>query len=217
MEVVDYGLCQIVDLMNVFRPQGQAYFPEIAAKVVARYQFAKPPSLDDVNKEAIKFQMGKFNDVQIAELAVYGDGIITNGKCPTEVLEAFIVDLLAFSGKELNLTPILRHRNETHFESNIIVQSKADLAAFIAPAAETLIKKTIEEKVGATLQASGIVLDFDPGVIKMRRKPSRVFIERKVGFNFEENLFLCIAPLRTKDHIDLLTALEREALSKSRH
>jgi hypothetical protein len=214
MEVIDYGLCQIVNLMNVFRPQGAAYFPEIAAKVAVRYQFAKPPSIDDLTKEIVKFQIGRFNDVQIAELGLYNDGVIVNGKCPTEVLEEFLSDILSFSEQELKLKPILEYRNELHFESIVTVKSKTDLSAFLTPRATSLIGKTLEDKVGISYRSSGIVMDCDVGDVvasKLRRKPTRLFIERKVGFEFKDNLFLCIAPLRTKDHVDLLTALEREA------
>jgi hypothetical protein len=213
MELIDHGLCQIVNLMNVFRPQGAPYFPEIAAKVVARYQFAKPPGLDDLSKDGIKFQIGKFRDVQIAEFGIYNDGIIVNGKCPTELLEEFMADVLTFSGNELGFIPILRHRDELHFESNLFVQSKADLAAFVAPTNE-MIARMLEEKLGLSPQIAGFGLDFDPGAVKLRRKPSRFFIERKLGFKYEENIFLCIAPLKSKDFLELLTAIEQEILSK---
>jgi hypothetical protein len=214
MEIIDYGLCQIVNLVNVFRPQGTAYLPEVAAKVAVRYQFAKPPNIDDLTKEIVKFQIGRFNDVQIAEFGLYNDGIIVNGKCPTEVLEEFLNDIFSFSEQELKFKKILEYRNELHFESIVTVKSDTDLAAFIAPRAAGLIGKTLKDKVGIPYRPSGIVMDCDAGDVvasKIRRKPTRLFIERKVGFEFKDNLFLCIAPLRTKDHLDLLTALEREA------
>lgn len=211
MELADYGVSQIVYLMNVVRPQGQAYLPEIAAKVISKYQFTKPPSLEDLSKDTVKFQIGKFNDVQINEFSVYGDGILVNGRCPTEVLEDFMNDILKFT-KELGAIPVLSHRNEVHFESNIVVQSKADLGAFIIPKAEALIRGYVEQRIQVPLVPSGVVLDFEPNPVKMRRKPSRFFIERRYGVKFEDNVFLCIAPLKTKDHIELLTELENEAL-----
>src|SRR5260370_30716402 len=194
MEVVEYGVCQVVSLISVIRTQGAAYAPETAAKVIARYQFARPPNLDDLTKDTIKFQIGKFNDVQIAEFGVYNDGVTANGKCPTEVLEQFLNDVLAFSDQELKFKQILEHRNELHFESIVTVKSEADLAAFITPRATSLISKTLQDKVGFTYRSSGIVMDCNPGdvvVSKKRRKPSRLFIERKVGFEFNDNLFLC--------------------------
>ncbi len=212
MELLDYGVCQVVNLFSVFRPQGAAYFPEIAAKVVAKYQFAKPPSLDDLMKDTIKFQMGRFNDVLIAEFGIYSDGIIVNGKCPTEVLTAFMDDILAFSQEELKFKRILPERAELHFESTIVVKAEADLAAFIVPAAAELIRKTVQDKTSVAFQSSGLVMDCDTATLQMRRKPARFFVERRVGFKFEENIFLCIAPLQTKDHLQLLDALEQEAL-----
>lgn len=216
MEILDYDVSQVVWLMNVFRPQGAAYAPEITAKVVARYQFAKHPSLDDLDSGTLKFQIGKFNDVQIAEFGVYNDGVTVSGKCPTEVLEDFLNDVVAFSEEELKFVKILPKRNELHFESKLVVQSNADLGEFLAPPANDLLQKAIAEKVGVSFRPSGFIMDCDPGAVKTRRKPARFFVERKLGFKFEDNLFHCIAPLRTKDHLALLEALEREALGQKR-
>jgi hypothetical protein len=83
-------------------------------------------------------------------------------------------------------------------------------------AGHVLIRKTIEEKIGIVPESSGIVLDFESGKLSMRRKPSRVFIERKVGFKYQENLFLCLSPLKTMDHIEMLKKLEAAAISKSK-
>lgn len=211
MQLVEYGSCQVVRLMNVFRPQGAIYLPEVLANIMSKYQFAKPPSLDDVRKDAVKFQIGKFGDTQIEEFGVYGDGMSASGKCPTEALEAFLADVFSFGLKEIGYVPILEHRNEIHFESTITVKSEKDLAAFLSRPAETLIRKTLKEKIDIDYQSSGLVMDCDAASLKLRRKPLRVFIERKLGFPFGENLFLCIAPLRTSEHLELLTALEREA------
>ncbi len=215
MEIIGYGLCQVVNLRNVFRSQGAAYLPEVAAKVVAKYQFAKPPGLDDLGKEAVKFQLGKFNDVQIDEFGVYSDGVIVNGHCPTELLEEFLQDILSFGLKEIGHKPILSYRDELHFESVLMVHSKSDLAIFISsPGRELVEAAAAKSKIKVPLRASGLVFDFDPAetsAAKMRRKPARFLIERRVGINFDESIFHCVAPLPTKAHLDLLTALEREA------
>jgi hypothetical protein len=209
MELIEYGNCQVVNLMNVFRSRGAPYLPEIAAKIVTKYQFAKPPSIDDLQKEIVKFQIGRFNDVQISEFGIYNDGIVVSGKCPTEFLEGFVSDVLGLA-KEFGLVPILENRHELHFESNIVVRSKADLASCVFSVDKTLIQKTMEEKIGVHFQPSGFILDCDLAAIKTRRKPSRVYIERRQGFNSKENIFFCVAPLRTSDHVELLSALERE-------
>lgn len=192
---------------------GTPYFPEVVADVLSKYQFAKLPTLDELltDGHTFKFQIGKFEDVQISEFGVYGDGITASGKCPTELLDAFLDDVLAASEKALKIVPVLAHRNETYYESKIVVKSEADLAALVAPAAEGVVQKIVKEKLGVTFQSSGMVFDCDPAAVTGRRKPVRVFIERKIGFRYEENLFLCIAPLKTKDHIDLLVAIEKEA------
>jgi hypothetical protein len=199
-------------LLNIFRPQGAPYLPDVAAKFIARYQFAKPPALDDLQKDTVIFQIGKFQDVQIAEFGVYGDGLIANGKCDTQFLEAFLEDVLSWAQAESGMAQILTHRNEISFESNIIVQSESDIAALIAPNAVQLVTNNLQDKLGVSFQPCGLVFDCDASAIKIRRKPWRFYIERRVGISYSENIFFCQAPLRTADHLDLLQSLEKMAL-----
>ena len=50
MELIGFDTSSVVYLTQVYRPAGQPYMPEAAAKLVQRYSFAKFPTLDDLQK-----------------------------------------------------------------------------------------------------------------------------------------------------------------------
>src|SRR5436853_258375 len=78
---------RVVHLLNMRRRAGQAYWPEVAAKLVGRYSFIRYPSIQDLTerREFIAFGVGKFADSQIQELKVYGDGLVVNARSNSNV------------------------------------------------------------------------------------------------------------------------------------
>src|SRR5215216_629140 len=127
MDLVGIEDTRIIYLTQMRRPAGSAYLPDAAVKIADRYSFAKPPSLDDLFKDVRAFRMGKFQDVQINELGVYNDGLIVSGRCDSDLLDAFISDLLSWAETELGLVQTITAKPERHYESNVVVQASADL------------------------------------------------------------------------------------------
>ena len=91
------------------------------------------------NSDFIPFRIGKFADTQIQDFKVYSDGFIIEAKSNTNVLDAFLDDLLGFT-KELGLEPIAAITPEKYYESALIVHSSKDLAGAI-----TMPPQIIEE------------------------------------------------------------------------
>ena len=210
MELIAFDTSRIIFLLQVHRRAGQPYVPEVAAKLVQRYSFAKYPTLDDLQKETFFFGMGKFRNVQISELGIYNDGVIVAGRCDTQLLEEFLDDLFDWIANEFEFVPIPQIRTEKHFESTIIVRSKIDLAAIVSPnkAATDLIASRLEQNTNSKYHPTGTLFDCDLDGLRTRRKPVRLSIERRLGLPFAEGMFFCQAPLKTDDHLALLRALE---------
>ena len=212
MELVAIDESRVVHLTMVARPAGQMYLPEVAAKLVGRYGFAKPPTLDDLLKDVQIFGVGKFDDIAIQELRIYGDGIIVSSRSNTAKIDAFIKDLFAWAEKEIGLIQAITAKPERYYESLLMVKSKVDLAKCLAPADAVLTAFQrawkSENKIEASFMPSGLLLDCDAFKFAGRRKPTRVSVERRLGFPFEENVFYCGAPLSTDHHLAFLTALE---------
>jgi hypothetical protein len=220
MQLLGFEQSRIVYFTQRIRPEGQLYLPDAVQKLASRYSFAKFPSVEDLTRGAASFLLGKFREIQINELQLYPDGIIVIARAPTEVLDAFISDLLSWSEEEFGLIEPATVRHEKFIESSIIVKSTTDLALSLAPrndVAQILNKRFPEHTVSAgAYQLSGFFLDGDAIKFATRPKPMRFVLERRVGIPFSENVFYSAAPLHTEDHLEVLSEFEALLLQPSR-
>ena len=215
MDVIGYERTRVLRFATAFRPQGAPFAPEAFTKLIQRYGFAKHPTIDDIQKGEgpSLFHIGKFQDVQIDEFGIYTNGYAAAGRCSTELLDAFLNDAVAWGTQEIGLTFVLPHREEGHYESSIVVQSSADLASIVSPNISQAMTGALTSATGIRYVPSGVIFDSDPDDMDFGKvKRVRLFIERRLGFSFKENLFLCNAPLSTPDLLRLLQGLE-QALS----
>lgn len=212
MQLIGYEASRIVYLTSVGRLSGGVVVAELAQQVVQRYSFLKPPTLDDLQKEGQTFALGKFDGVQITELKVYSDGVIVTGNCSTDVLDAFLLDLFGWIKSDFGLEEIRILAPEKHYESAILVRAERDLVPILSPPkrATSLIEQTISGAVGREYQPTTIYFeaDPDPTITKMRRRPNRFTLERKIGLPFSTNVFYSQAPLKSGSHFSLLESLE---------
>jgi hypothetical protein len=212
MELAGIDFSRIIYLTQRMRPAGQVYVPDAVQKLAQRYSFAKLPSVEELTRLPLTLSLGKFKDVQIDEFQIYNDGIIVSAKANTEILDAFISDLLSWSERELGLVDAPTAKPEKIIESAIIVKSVKDLALSLSPrndVAEILNRTFRGELVGVgPYQLSGFFLDCDPLQFTARRKPMRFALERRLGVPFTENVFYSQAPLHTGDHLKVLSDLE---------
>jgi hypothetical protein len=219
MELVAIETSRIVYLNQLVRPAGQTYLPGAIADLVQRYSFAKFPSVEDLARDptSFSFSMGKFQDVQINEFQVYPDGLIASARAPTELVDAFVSDLLSWSEKKLGLVQSPLATPEKFVESAIVVKSAGDLARSLLPMTDAV------DLVNTALHAypnwqpyvpSGFALEPDPAAYVARRRPIRFGIERRVNIPFRDNIFFSVAPLHTTEHLKLLGDLETVAVGQ---
>lgn len=212
MELIGYEVCRIVYLTNVARPAGGVYLPELAGRVIQQYSFLKFPNADDLQKETQTFAIGKFRDVQINELSIYGDGIIVSARADTSLMEAFISELFTIAG-EFGLAQLDILEPEMHFESSVIVQSSKDLSSILSPKndAASLVQSSLKRATGAAYHPFAIHFDADLQEPKTRRRSVRFNLERRIGLPFSKNIYYSQAPMRSADHLSLLSKLEQIA------
>jgi hypothetical protein len=215
MELVSIETTRVVYLVRNTRPSGQLYFPEAAAKLIARYNFMKAPTAQELigRPEYFGFGMGKFEDFGISELRIYRDGIIVESSSNSRLVDAFIDDFYTWLGEEFAVTNVAIPAPEKHYESELVVIAKKDLLGLARLAAEVTsqINNEIEAVYPEAVPFIPTTLAFegDPTAHqKSRRKLSRFLIERRVGIAAEENAFFCQAPLPTDRHLALLEGLE---------
>src|SRR5947208_302016 len=117
MDIVGYERSRVIRFVHAFRPQGALVITEAFAKLIARYHFARFPTLDDLKKEAPStFETGKFQDVQIDEFIIYTDGYAAAGRCSTKILDDFLTDAATWGAQEFGLQFIMPHRGEIYYE-----------------------------------------------------------------------------------------------------
>jgi hypothetical protein len=210
MELIAHEISRIVYLTNVVRRGGGAFLPDIAQRVLQKYSFVKFPSVDDLQKDSQTFAMGKFQEFQIDELKVYGDGIIVSGKCNTDILSAFVTDLFGWIKSDFGLEEIAILKPEMHFESSLVVKAERDLTSALSPPKRVtnLIEQTMAGATQAEYQPSAIHFETDSEGLKTRRRPLRFTLERRIGVPFGSNVFYSQAPIKSADHLSLLGALE---------
>jgi hypothetical protein len=194
------------------------YQPEALEKIVRRYLFAKFPTIEDLSKNERIFRIGKFKDIQISDFAIYGDGIIVTSASDSDLLDEFIDDLLGWSYEEFGMVPSVGSVPEKSYDSGLIVKSSVDLTKAIAPAAEALsaINKAYNSGryVSSAMAYTGFIASVDDTTFPGVKKPVKFILDRKVGLPTDQNIFYSQAPLRTKDHLDVLRTFERLASSR---
>ena len=210
MELIGHDLSLIVYLTTMNRREGGVFLPDIAQKVIQKYSFAKYPNLDELQKENLAFNVGKFRDFQIDELNVYTDGVIVASKCSTEILSEFLGDLFGWLKSDFGYREITILKPEMHFESRLVVKTDKDVTSLLSPPKRVtnLIEQTLAKKTEAEYQATSISFETDYEGLKKRRRPGRFGLERRVGVPFGTNTYYSIAPLTSTDHLVLLDGLE---------
>jgi hypothetical protein len=224
MNFIGIESSRIVLLTQVHRPSGPLYLPDANAKMAERYSFVKSPAPEQASDAVLTFSVGKFQDVQINELSIYSDGLIVSSPSSTDILDAFIDDLLSWAESELGLVQAPTAQPKKYYESSIVVHSMSDLPAALRPRNDlTAVLELALESAGieCPYKFTGFLFDADPASFPGTRKPFRFIVDRRVGVPFSQHLFFSQAPLRTKDHLNLLESLEGLALkaapSASRH
>jgi hypothetical protein len=210
MDLLGIESTRIILLMQAHRPSGQLYLPDAMAKLVARYSFLKAPNPEQ--PLPYTFAIGKFRDIQIAELSIYNDGLILSSASDSDILDEFLDDLLSWAGKEFEILPVPNSTPEKSYESTVIVKSTTDISAILKPTTDIsgLLSDAMKNaKIDIPLRFAGAIFDFDIAEMKRKRKPLRLVIDRRVGLPFSENIFFSQAPFRTKDHLAVLKSLEQ--------
>ena len=214
MKFINYQFSQVTYLSTIVRRAGQIYIPNALANFQQRYNFIEIPETSSyLNPEkGIKFKHGKFEDISIAEISLYPDGIVAHSSAPVEVIERFVDDVVRWTEDALQAEEISSLPSVKLFDSHVIVQSAIEFGS-------TLQKiEGLGHKISILLDRYGIATKpYTIGGIGLYNdepdggmyKTSKFTFERKADQPFSQNLYFSTAPLRSKDHLELLALLEK--------
>ena len=211
VELISIDYSRVTRLFALSRPDGWPFMPAVAHALVQKYKFGEAPaSVQDFKNDSLKFGVGEFNGAPIDEFAIYSDGVIAKGRTDSDNLLGFLDDVIDLAA-EAGFKAVETHDIHTLFESNIMVRSSTELLKVLEavhPISKALAK-AFHEATGAKhhFDYAGIALGADPRNITTLR-PSAFRVDRRSDIEFEKLFYASLAPLPTKKHVALLSALE---------
>ncbi|MGQ0443940.1 MAG: hypothetical protein ACT4O2_02125 [Beijerinckiaceae bacterium] len=212
MELKAIESSRVVFLTSVHRPAGQLFMPSAAAMLVNRYHFQKIPGPDDGADGILKFDQGVYNNVGINELAIFPDGLVVTTRAYTNVIDEFIDDLMAWAKHELGIQETGIPPRERHYESTLIVNMSVG-SRWNIPYIDHINSslKRYQSEYGLrdfdfTFGGFSSIVD---STVYAGRKPIAFSVVRRINVPIDADIFYSTAPLKTEDHLALLSDLER--------
>lgn len=193
-------------------PKGKSVFPELLDWLKERYDFKVAPATAEEleGKAGLQFKKGAFQareEVFVdVELTIFNDGLVAKSSSSTEDTDRFLGDVISGAVADFNLTfdPDMIRRKLYLSELNVkLEQPLPNLNPQLSAFASQLTKDSGSEH---PFEVGGI--SFWTDVTNSVYKTPPFTIERRLNAPFSENRFYTKAPLRTEQHIAVLTDLE---------
>ena len=215
MKLLAIEMSRITSLFRMTRPSGQPYLPRIVAQVAERYSFGSAPqSIVDLGGNKAEFRHGLFEGNAIETLDVYNDGIIVTSSSDTDFIDKFIDDLVTWLEDDHGYSVIETHTISKMYDSTLLVEADRDIFKPFETYAEVLrmIEKALKDSSGLQIayENFGLALSADQ-TRNPALKPSPFRFERKEGIDFSHHQYHATAPLKTKQHLEILDRLEQLA------
>lgn len=222
MEITAVMLARIVAFIEVqeLNPKGKAYYPDIVAALVKRFNFrvypTKPEDFDEA--KGVQFADGKFADGTVDKLQIFTHGLIVDTRVSTDVSEKLLRDTLLWAKSEIGLHFEERMIKRKGFGSQLTFESEMKMSQLnpvigrIGEAISSKVSLTMCQPV--TYEPTGILLNLDQSMSKLM--PGTFSIERRADVPFSEKKYFSNAPLATQDHIDLLKDFETTLLTSKK-
>jgi hypothetical protein len=214
MEITAVMLARIVAFIEVqeLNPKGKAYYPDIVAALVERFNFrvypTKPEDFDEA--KGVQFADGKFADGTIDKLQIFTHGLVLDTRVSTDVSEKLLRDTLLWAKSQLALQFEERMIKRKGFGSQLTFESEMKMSQLnpvmsrIGEAISSKLSDTMGQPL--TYEPTAILFNLDQSISKLM--PGAFSIERRAEVPFSEKKYFSNAPLATQDHIDLLRDFE---------
>lgn len=213
MKILAFELSTATYLLEIGRPAGQLPASRLIAETTDRYRFASAPQVPSPRlQDGIEFLHGEFDQLAIDKLAIYSDGFVVSCRSNTDHIDAFFNDFLAWLKADLGFNSSFSKSVNRSYESNLFIEANP---AILKPLQAL---ETLNGELGTYVkQNSGLEVQFEPLGFGLSTDRSRIpdlqpipfRIERRLSTNFEFNQFLTGAPLKTDQHVALVTSLEQ--------
>jgi hypothetical protein len=220
MEITAVMLARVVAFIEVqeLNPKGKAYYPDIVAALVKKFNFqvypTKPEDFDET--KGVRFAEGKFAGGTVDQVQIFTHGLILDTRLSTDISEKLLYDTLVWVKSELGLhfdERMIKRKgygSQLTFESEMKMSKLNPVVGNISEAISSKLSATMGQAV--TYEPIALLFNLDQSVTKLM--PGAFSIERRAEVPFSDKKYFSNAPLETQDHIELLKAFETFLLSR---
>jgi hypothetical protein len=211
MELTAIALARITAPLEILAldPLGKASTLEALKRLGGKYTFAGfPKSLAEIDvQKGLELVSGTFGEIRIDKLLIYSNGIAVDTRSSTEDSEAVLYDLLDAANKAFGA---VIKPSRIGFTSQVIFRSKLSLFRInpgfqgIANGLTTRVSQSLAQKM--EFEPSAVYFHVDTSQTKIN--PGAFAIERRADTPFSENLYFSTAPLRTREHLEMIRQIE---------
>jgi len=214
MKVVsqDGAIASLIFIPDEIKPLKGFYLPDLLGAITKRYQFVKPPSVEEARTSGAKFETGKLHrpnsDIAITTLGVFND-VLSVTTTDTSDSEFVLEDLFTWLKTDFKfrdpVAPLLRV-----YQSDLVVKFDNDpsktfdaIRQFLDFIQLNLIPENARTKKAVEFNA--ILFGADP----VGPGPTPDFtIARRVGVPWHLGLYFSKAHMKTSVHIRALEILD---------
>ncbi|MDE2789600.1 MAG: hypothetical protein OXI81_04160 [Paracoccaceae bacterium] len=202
-------------LFRITRPSGQPYLPDFFANVSRRYGFdGAPRSVGELGGNKAEFRHGLFEGNAIESLEIYNDGFIVTSNSDTDYVDQFVDDLVTWLKDDQGFSVIETHTVCKMYDSTLLVETRCNVFKPFEVYSEIsrMIETGLQESTGlkVAFENYGFALSADQ-TRNPALKPVFFRVERKEGIEFSRNQLFSTAPLKTRQHLEVLKRLEQLA------
>ena len=213
MRLLAIEMSRITALFRMTRPRGQPYLPHIVDQVARRYSFVGTPrSVEELVASKVEFTLGLFEGNSIEKLEVYNDGIIVTARSDTDCIDRFIDDCIAWLERDHGCSVVETHTVNKMYNSTLLVETDRDVFKPFEAYAEILrmIERALQKSSSLEVAYNnfGLALSADQ-TRNTALQPVPFRFERKEGIDFSRHQFYTTAPLKTKQHLEILERLDQ--------
>jgi hypothetical protein len=220
MEITAVMLARAVAFIEVqeLNPKGKAYYPDIVAAIVSKFNFqvypSKPEDFDET--KGVRFADGRFAEGTVDQMQIFTHGLVVDTRLSTDVSEKLLYDTLVWARSELGLHFDERMIKRKGYGSQLTFESEMKMSK-LNPAVGT-VAEAISSKLSTamgqavTYEPTALLFNLDQSATKLA--PGVFSIERRAEIPFSDKKYFSNAPLGTQDHIELLKTFETYLLSR---
>lgn len=196
------------------------YIPRIVAEIQERYGFLRVPSATnemlippDENR-AMEFEHGEVTlrdgrRVVIDTLRIFRNLIGVSTRTSTADSDEILSGMLEWASEIIHATsPHRIYINQMQVTSEVSLDELSPIAMKMGERVISAMSSyRDDEPYTDPLQVSSIAMSIDPALAAIS---CDFRLERRVGQRYDTNVYFAQAPLQTKDHVEVLEALEQD-------